>query len=168
MPLSIWSSVLNYGIGLVYAGLGIAIITQKISSERTLFPLHQWLVVFVQGFTMAILGTFGFRKQHNPHVIALKLLSALFVIYVAFISISSSWEVISYNKTSLKSVLDIITLPGAVLFFLCVLVEHKHAKLKQTSTRPQPYIHLCKVKGLVLEVTSVRMKMLLLSVVQEF
>lgn len=102
VPLSIWSSILNCGIGLIYAGLGIAIITQKISSESTVLPLHQWLVVFFQGFTMVILGTFSFRKQQYQPAIALKLLSVLFVLYAAFISISSGWEVVAYNKASLK------------------------------------------------------------------
>lgn len=128
VPLSIWSSVLNCGIGLVYAGLVIAIVTQKISSENTVLPLHQWLVVFFQGFTMVILGTFSFRKQQYQPAIALKVLSALFVLYAAFISISSGWEVIAYNKASLKSILDMLTLPGGILFFLCVLAELKHAK----------------------------------------
>ncbi|KAL8111447.1 hypothetical protein AgCh_019244 [Apium graveolens] len=128
VPLSIWSSVLNCGIGLIYTGLGIAIIAQKISSENALLPLHQWLVVFFQGFTMLIPGTFSFRKRQYPPAIALKLLSALFVLYAAFISISSGWEVIAYNEASLKSVLDVLTLPGAVLFLLCVLEALKHAQ----------------------------------------
>lgn len=129
VPLSIWSSVLNCGVGLVYAGLGIATITRKISSENTLLPLLQWLVLFFQGFTMVVLATISFRKQqYPPAAIALKFLSALFLLYAAFISISSGWEVIVYNKASLKGVLDILTLPGAVLFFLCVFTELKCAE----------------------------------------
>lgn len=125
MPLPIWSAIFNWGLGLVYVGLGILIIQHELRSEHTIVPLHGWLVVLFQGFTWLVLGIVSFR-QRCPPAITLKFFSVLLFLFATFPSISSFVEVIIDSETSLKDVLDILSLPGAILLLLCVFREKKY------------------------------------------
>ncbi|KAF7150772.1 hypothetical protein RHSIM_Rhsim02G0239800 [Rhododendron simsii] len=99
--LQVSSAILNVGLGLVYFGLGIWIVVEKLISEDNVIPLHEWLTVLFQGFTWLFLG---------------------------FLCIASIWISTVDKVVSVKCVLDMLSFPGAILLLFCAFGEQKYAE----------------------------------------
>ncbi|KAH7839822.1 hypothetical protein Vadar_009200 [Vaccinium darrowii] len=127
--LRISSAIFNVLLGLVYLGLGIWIIIEKLISEDSIIPLHRWLTVIFQGFTWLFLAiTMSLRMQWYPHVLTIRLCSVLAFLFSGFLCIPSIWVSIVDKVVSVKSVLDMLSFPGAVLVLFCAFREQKYAE----------------------------------------
>ncbi|KAI8569721.1 hypothetical protein RHMOL_Rhmol02G0299200 [Rhododendron molle] len=125
--LRISSATLNVGLGLVYFGLGIWILVEKLISEDSVLPLHGWLTVLFQGFTWLFLGiTVSLRRQQYPHIMTIRLCSVLAFLFSGFLCIPSIWVSIVDKVVSVKCVLDMFSFPGAILLLLCAFGEQKY------------------------------------------
>ncbi|KAF7151542.1 hypothetical protein RHSIM_Rhsim02G0240000 [Rhododendron simsii] len=127
--LRISSATLNVGLGLVYFGLGIWILVEKLISEDSVLPLHGWLTVLFQGFTWLFLGiTVSLRRQQYPHIMTIRLCSVLAFLFSGFLCIPSIWVSIVDKVVSVKCVLDMLSFPGAILLLFCAFGEQKYAE----------------------------------------
>ncbi|KAG5563382.1 hypothetical protein RHGRI_005961 [Rhododendron griersonianum] len=127
--LRISSATLNVGLGLVYFGLGIWILVEKLISEDSVLPLHGWLTVLFQGFTWLFLGiTVSLRRQQYPHIMTIRLCSVLAFLFSGFLCIPSIWVSIVDKVVSAKCVLDMLSFPGAILLLFCAFGEQKYAE----------------------------------------
>ncbi|KAL7183143.1 hypothetical protein ACSBR1_041762 [Camellia fascicularis] len=125
LPIS-WA-LFNGGLGLAYLGFGVWTIQEKLRSEHSLIPLHQWLVVLFQGFTWLLLSLIvSLNKQQSRHIVTVKLCSVLALLFSVFLCIPSVWEVVEERVASVKSVLDIMTFPVAILMIFCAFRAQKN------------------------------------------
>ncbi|KAH7839793.1 hypothetical protein Vadar_008968 [Vaccinium darrowii] len=127
--LRISSAILNIGLGLVYFGLGIWIVVEKLISEDDVIPLHEWLTVLFHGFTWLYLGiAVSLQRQQYPHIRTVRLCSVLAVLFSGFLCIPSIWVSIVDQVVSVKCVLDMLSLPGAILLLFCAFGKQKYAE----------------------------------------
>ncbi|KAH7839693.1 hypothetical protein Vadar_007400 [Vaccinium darrowii] len=127
--LRISSALLNIGLGLVYFGLGIWIVVEKLISEDNVIPLHEWLTVLFHGLTWLYLGiAVSLRRQQYPHIRTVRLCSVLAVLFSGFLCIPSIWVSIVDQVVSVKCVLDMLSLPRAILLLFCAFGKQKYAE----------------------------------------
>ncbi|KAI8569709.1 hypothetical protein RHMOL_Rhmol02G0298900 [Rhododendron molle] len=127
--LRVSSAILNVGLGLVYFGLGIWIVVEKLISEDNVIPLHEWLTVLFQGFTWLFLGIIvSLRRQQYPHIMTIRLCSVLAFLFSGFLCIPSIWVSTVDKVVSVKCVLDMLSFPGAILLLFCAFGEQKYAE----------------------------------------
>ncbi|KAH7850856.1 hypothetical protein Vadar_003828 [Vaccinium darrowii] len=123
--LRISSAILNVGLGLVYFGLGIWIVVEKLISVDNVIPLHCWLTVLFQGFTLSFLGiTVSLRR--SQHIMTIRLCSVLAFLFSGFLCIPSLWVSIVDKVVSVKCVLDVLSFPAAILLLLSAFGERKY------------------------------------------
>ncbi|PSR91457.1 ABC transporter C family member 10 like [Actinidia chinensis var. chinensis] len=135
MILPISSAIFNDGLGLAYAGLGFWTIQQNLKSGQKIIPLHGWLVLLLQGFTWLFLGvTKSLRRQRHPHITTAKLCSVILFLFAGFICIPSLWGVIMDEVASVKTVLDILSFPGAILMLICAFQARNYAETEATES----------------------------------
>ncbi|KAK6947877.1 ABC transporter-like, ATP-binding domain [Dillenia turbinata] len=119
LSLLVSSAVFNAGLALVYLGLGIWTVLNKLSSDQTVLPLHEWLILLLQGFTWLLLGlAMSFRSPRVSYVMV-KLCTILALFFAGFLCASSVLTAIEDKEVSVKSVLDILCLPGSILLLFC-------------------------------------------------
>ncbi|KAF6172964.1 hypothetical protein GIB67_006340 [Kingdonia uniflora] len=118
-PLEIFSAIFNGGLGLGYLCLGIWIL------EESLRPLHWWLVVLFQGFAWLFIGLTlslwgkGLSRSFSSFW-------SMFALLVAGILCVLSLSVVILEKeASIKIVLDVLSLPGAILLLLCTYKRYR-------------------------------------------
>ncbi|KAE9451986.1 hypothetical protein C3L33_16103, partial [Rhododendron williamsianum] len=127
--LRVSSAILNVGLGLVYFGLGIWIVVEKLISEDNVIPLHEWLTVLLHGFTWLFLGiTVSLRRQQYPHIMTIRLCSVLAFLFSGFLCIPSIWVSTVDKVVSVKCVLDMLSFPGAILLLFCAFGAQKYAE----------------------------------------
>ncbi|KAJ0106295.1 hypothetical protein Patl1_17586 [Pistacia atlantica] len=132
LPVQITSAIYNVVLGLVQLGLGLWILGEKIGAKKTVLPLYEWLVVLFQGFTWMLLSfTVSFKLQQLQHTIIMKLGSILAFLLSMFLCITSVWEAIRQETTSVKMVLDILSFPGAILLLFCAFWGPKYTNYNQ-------------------------------------
>ncbi|PWA81661.1 ATP-binding cassette subfamily C member 8 [Artemisia annua] len=117
--LTVFSTVFNGCLGLVYVGVGIWTIVGNLRDKKSLLPLDEWLVVLLQGVVWLLTLSLVWGR------ILPKLLSILIVLFTTFLCFPSIWDASVHGETSVKGVLDMLTLPGAILFLICVFHEQK-------------------------------------------
>ncbi|MQL75153.1 hypothetical protein Taro_007524 [Colocasia esculenta] len=118
----------NGCIALAYLGLGLWAFEQKFAAEGEASPLHGWLVLLVQGFTWVLLTlTLGLQAGELQKTFLCSW-TGLSCLLAAFLCISSVMEAISVKDASIKSFVDILSVPGAILLLLCVLKASKGAE----------------------------------------
>ena len=128
-PMLICSAIYNGGVGLAYLGLGIWIIVENLNENRTILPLHGWLVLLFQGFTWLLLDfSLISEKLCLPYTRTAKLCSIVTFLFAGFLCFSSLWLAVVDKMASVKMVLDILSFPGAILLLLCAFQEHKNVK----------------------------------------
>ncbi|KAF8379647.1 hypothetical protein HHK36_029091 [Tetracentron sinense] len=137
-PLRIISAVLNGGLGLVYLGLGIWIVEEKLRTDQNIFPLHLWLVVFFQGLTWFLLGlTISLRGQQLPRTFV-RLWLILACLYAGFLCVPSLLVAIMSKEASVKIALNVLSFPGAILLLFCAFQEDKYAETGQDAAFYKP------------------------------
>ncbi|KAI3981302.1 hypothetical protein MKX01_004566 [Papaver californicum] len=113
-PLQVFSVLYNSGVGLVYLGLGIWILKDfLISKKKNVLPLHRWLALLFQGFTWSLLSlTLSLRRRKISKGI-LRLCCIVTCLIGGILSVS------------VNIILDILSLPGAILLLLCTSEGYK-------------------------------------------
>ncbi|KAL5813143.1 hypothetical protein ACOSQ3_028093 [Xanthoceras sorbifolium] len=125
-PLQIVAAVLNGSLGLMYLGLGIWILEEKLRNTPTVLPLNRWLLVLVQGVTWLLVSlTLSLRRNHLPRS-PMRLLSILAFLFAIIICALSIFAAILSKEVSMKIALDVLSLPGAILLLLCAYKGYKH------------------------------------------
>jgi ABC-type multidrug transport system fused ATPase/permease subunit len=93
--------------------------------DASVYLPHWWLVTLSQGFIL-ILTSFAFSIRTRFLGVAFVLFwSVSLTIYATFICCSSVVDIVAEKAISIKSCLDVLSLPGAVLILLCV-IRHRH------------------------------------------
>ncbi|KAL5989255.1 Multidrug resistance-associated protein 7 [Asimina triloba] len=127
--LEIASAVFNAGLGLVYLCLGVWKLEEKLRYGQGVGPLYQWSVPSFHGLAWALLGIVGSlrtRQLARPVVWILYIITIFFAI---FLSVSSLVEILHGGEDSIiKITLDILSLPGAVLFLICAIKSSGYAE----------------------------------------
>ncbi|PSR91458.1 ABC transporter C family member 10 like [Actinidia chinensis var. chinensis] len=140
MALPIFSAIFNGGLGLTYVGLGFWTIQNKLRSNQSLIPLHQWLVLLFQGFSWLLLGvTVSLRRQQCSHITTVKLCSVISFLFAGFLCIPSLWEAIVDKVASAKNVLDILSFPGSILMLFSAFQPQNHAENETTTESDSLY-----------------------------
>ncbi|KAK0596010.1 hypothetical protein LWI29_011985 [Acer saccharum] len=118
-PLQIVAAAVNGCLGLVYLGLGIWILEEKLRTTQTALSLNWWLLVLVQGVTWLIVSlTLSLRGNHLPRA-PMRLLSILAFLYAVIVCALSIFAAILNKGVSIKIALDVLSLPGASLLLSC-------------------------------------------------
>ncbi|TXG71098.1 hypothetical protein EZV62_006033 [Acer yangbiense] len=118
-PLQIVAAAVNGCLGLVYLGLGIWILEEKLRVTQTALPLNWWLLVLVQGVTWLIVSlTLSLRGNHLPRA-PMRLLSILAFLYAVIVCALSIFAAILNKGVQIKIALDVLSLPGASLLLSC-------------------------------------------------
>ncbi|KAM4123241.1 hypothetical protein ACB094_01G145000 [Castanea mollissima] len=121
------NSIFNGGLGLAYLGSGFWICYKELNPTGTILPLHGWLVMMLfQWFTWLMLDfTIIIDSVHLQHTTTAKHCSIVAFMYAGFLYSSSLWVIIVDKMATMEMILDILSLPGAVLLLLCVFRGHK-------------------------------------------
>ena len=116
--LQIVSAIFNGCLGLVYLCLAFWVLEENLRTHIAL-PLDQWLLVLFQGFIWLLVGLVVSLRGKQLSRGLLRLLSILAFLLAGIVCVLSLVTAISSQKVSVKTVLDILSLPGAILFLLC-------------------------------------------------
>ncbi|XP_077251240.1 multidrug resistance-associated protein 14 [Tasmannia lanceolata] len=130
-PLQIFSAIFNGILGLVYFILGVWILEEKLRKGQAVVPLHQWLVVLIQGLTWVLLGlTASLRPGQLPKAFV-RLWSTIVCLLAVFLFGSSLWVLVIDREASIKTVLDLLSLPGAILLVFSTVKGSKYVDFGQ-------------------------------------
>jgi len=115
-PLLLAAVVFNCCLGLVYLGLGLSVLGNIFSQDAYAYLPHWWLVTLSQGFILIFTSfAFSIRPQFVGSTFA-RFWSVPLTIYAAFICCSSVLHIVTEKAITIKACLDILSLPGAILF----------------------------------------------------
>ncbi|KAJ4954025.1 hypothetical protein NE237_030857 [Protea cynaroides] len=129
LPSQLFSAIFNGGLGVVYFSYGIWILQENLRNVQTILPLHQWLVLVFQGFTWLLLALIiSLRGKQLPKAF-LRLWSALACLFAGILCVCSLLAATVGKQASVRIVLDVLSLPGAILLLLC---SYKVYKYKET------------------------------------
>ncbi|KAI3842626.1 hypothetical protein MKX03_027290 [Papaver bracteatum] len=113
--LEIVSAIFNGGLGLVYVGMGIWIL----SEEQSVLPLHRWLVLLFQGFTWLVVSLAIILKGRKLPKSFRMNCSKVTCIFAGIFCVLALLGAIVDKAVSIKTVADVLSLPGAIIFLLC-------------------------------------------------
>ncbi|KAF9617751.1 hypothetical protein IFM89_038513 [Coptis chinensis] len=113
------SAAFNGCLGVLYLGLGIWMLREQLKRWGTALPLHWWLVVLFQGVTWLFVSLTVSLKARKLSKRFLRPWSILACLYAGILCVFSLINVISNKEVSVRLVLDVLSLPGAVLLLLC-------------------------------------------------
>ncbi|WRX16805.1 ABC transporter-like [Theobroma cacao] len=120
------SAVFNGCLGLVYLCFGIWILEEKLRKTQTLLPFNWWLLALFQGCTWLLVGlTVSLRGNRLPKT-PLRLLSILALIFAVILCVLSIFAAILNEIVTVNIVLNVLSLPGAILLLLCAYKRYKH------------------------------------------
>ncbi|KAJ4953538.1 hypothetical protein NE237_030370 [Protea cynaroides] len=129
LPSQLFSAIFNGGLGVVYLSYGIWILQEKLRNTQTILPLHQWLVLLFQGFTWLLLAlTISLQGKQLPKSF-LWLWSALACLFAGILCVCSLLAATVGKQASVRIVLDVLSLPGAILLLFC---SYQVFKYKET------------------------------------
>uniref|UniRef100_N1QT59 ABC transporter C family member 13 n=1 Tax=Aegilops tauschii TaxID=37682 RepID=N1QT59_AEGTA len=124
-PLHSSAVVFSGTLGLVYLGLGLWMLGSGFNQDASAYLPHWWLVTACQGLNL-ILTSFAFSIR--PRFLGaafVRFWPVLLVLYAAFICSSSVVDIVAEKALTVKSCLDILSLPGAILM-LIYGIRHSH------------------------------------------
>lgn len=132
-PLKTTCAALNGSLGLVYLGVFLWILEEKLTKGTGFYPLHSWLVVLYLGLTWVIACLMVSMRIELLGEIFAKVWSVALALFDGFLCASSIVDLIVVNRPSIKLFLDIISLPGAILTLVFVLKMSKTSEDSKTS-----------------------------------
>ncbi|EOY23417.1 Multidrug resistance-associated protein 14 isoform 2, partial [Theobroma cacao] len=136
------SAVFNGCLGLVYLCFGIWILEEKLRKTQTLLPFNWWLLALFQGCTWLLVGlTVSLRGNRLPKT-PLRLLSILALIFAAIVCVLSIFAAILNEIVTVNIVLNVLSLPGAILLVLCAYKGYKHEDGDQDTNENGAYAPL--------------------------
>ncbi|KAL0548726.1 hypothetical protein IC582_013190 [Cucumis melo] len=117
--LLILSAIFNSCVGLVYLGLGIWTLVEKLRKDHTALPLQLWLSTSFHGLTWLLLSSIvSLWSKQLPRAL-LRLLSIAAFVFAGVVCVLSLFDVVSSKIVSAKMVLDVLSVLGSVLLLLC-------------------------------------------------
>uniref|UniRef100_A0A0D9WM62 ABC transporter C family member 13 n=1 Tax=Leersia perrieri TaxID=77586 RepID=A0A0D9WM62_9ORYZ len=137
-PLQLAPVVFNGCLGLLNLGLGLWMLGNRINQETNFYASHLWLVILDQGFNL-VLTSFSFSIR--PRYLGAKFIrfwSVLLSIFAAFICCSSIVYMVGEKIITMKSCLDVLFLPGALLLLLYA-IRQSHDELDNEVTGEDLY-----------------------------
>uniref|UniRef100_A0A1D1XPI6 ABC transporter C family member 10 n=1 Tax=Anthurium amnicola TaxID=1678845 RepID=A0A1D1XPI6_9ARAE len=123
----------NSCIGLAYVGTGFWKLEEELAEEGGALPPHGWLVLLVQGFTWVLTTLTVSLRASQLKKPFLRLWSGLSSLLAGFLCISSVLEALTVKEASVKTFLDVLSVPGAILLLICVLKVSKSTQVNKTS-----------------------------------
>ncbi|KAK7315191.1 hypothetical protein VNO77_33726 [Canavalia gladiata] len=117
--LQLVSAIVNGTLGLLHLCLGIWILEEKLRKTHTVFPLNWWLQELFQGFTGLLVGLSVSLQLKQLKRGWLWLFSILLFFVSGILCALSLSYAISSRELSLKTILDVLSFPGAILLLLC-------------------------------------------------
>ncbi|CAI0414766.1 unnamed protein product [Linum tenue] len=139
--LMISSAIFNSFLSMLYFGVGIWGVSNDV------LPLQGWIVVLLQGSALLVLNLYVSlnhnRKQTHWEIAVVKLCSALDFCLSAFLCFTYLWQAIIAEKklVSVKMVIDILSLPGAILLLLCAFRGRKINAGNYPNANSEPYYY---------------------------
>ncbi|XP_068644652.1 ABC transporter C family member 10 [Aristolochia californica] len=130
--LHLLTAFTNCSLGLAYLGLSIWILGKNLS-EGLVVPLHHWLVMLIHGLVWMFLCLTVCLREHQLPRTFVKLSSATVCIVACFLCATSVLAIVTKREVSLRIVVDILSLPGAILLAFCIVRGSKHAEASQTT-----------------------------------
>ncbi|KAH9625392.1 hypothetical protein KSS87_011463 [Heliosperma pusillum] len=117
--LQIVSAVFNGFLGLVYIGLGVWILIEKVRNDQSVMPIHWWILYILQGFTWLVVGlTTGLRREYFLKS-SLRILSILAFLSTGIFCAMAMFAAIDNHKITVKVALDVLSFVGGSLVLLC-------------------------------------------------
>ncbi|XP_057547947.1 ABC transporter C family member 10-like isoform X2 [Amaranthus tricolor] len=122
-PISTWqilSAVFNGCLGLVYIGLGIWHLEENLRIDHSIFPIHWWVLYFLNGVTWLLIGLKASLKGESFSKLTLHFLSILAFLCAGiscFIALFAA--IVNHERVTFKVVLDVLSFTGASLLLLC-------------------------------------------------
>ncbi|KAM4076212.1 hypothetical protein ACJW30_12G045600 [Castanea mollissima] len=132
--LQIVSAIFNGCLGLVHLCLAFWILEENLRKTHIALPLDQWLLVLFQGFIWLLVGLVVSLRGKQLSGGLLQLLSILAFLLAGIVCVLSLVTAISSQKVSVKTVLDTLSLPGAILLLLCTykyIYEERENRLNE-------------------------------------
>ncbi|KAJ1704451.1 hypothetical protein LUZ63_004230 [Rhynchospora breviuscula] len=126
-PLHLLSATVNGGLALFYLGLGAYMLIQNFTRSITYYPPHWWLAMLFLGLYQTLLSLFSTSRFRY-----LKVWSILPSIFSGFTCSSSIIYLMKEKKLTMDAILDILSLPGALLILICAL--HKSEDEEETTS----------------------------------
>ncbi|KAJ4953108.1 hypothetical protein NE237_029940 [Protea cynaroides] len=125
----LFSVIFNGGLGVVYFIYGIWILQEKLRNVQTILPLDKWLVLLFQGFTWLLLALIiSLRGKQLPKAF-LRLWPALACLFAGILCVCSLLAATVGKQASVRIVLDVLSLPGAILLLLCSYKVNKYKEI---------------------------------------
>ncbi|KAK9181912.1 hypothetical protein WN944_025053 [Citrus x changshan-huyou] len=120
------AAVVNSCLGIAYLCLGTWILEEKLRKTHTAFPLNWWLLVLFQGVTWLLVSLIvSLRGNHLPRA-PMRLLSILSFLFAGIVCVLSIFAAILSKDVTIKTALDVLSFPGAILLLLCAYKVFKH------------------------------------------
>jgi len=121
--------IFNGCLGLVYIGLGVWILEEKLRNDDSVLPVHWWSLFFFQGFTWLLVGlTTSLRRAYHLNI-SFCILLTVSLLSAGFFSCLALYEGIVRKEVSIEMVLDILSFIGASLLFLYTYKGHRYEEV---------------------------------------
>ncbi|KAF3341466.1 ABC transporter C family member 10-like isoform X1 [Carex littledalei] len=124
--IHVLSAIFNGGLAFVYLGLGVYMLIENVAKRYiTYYAPHWWLAMLSLGLYQLLLSLlFTCRSRY------LKIWSILTTIFAGFICGTSITYLLKEKKLIADAYLDIMSLPGALLWVVCAV--HKSRDEEET------------------------------------
>ncbi|XP_010059945.2 ABC transporter C family member 10 [Eucalyptus grandis] len=142
--LQIASAIVNGFVGLIYLGLGIWILEEKLRQMQTALPLTRWLAAVFQGFTWLFIGLIGSLRMRDLPRMPLRLLAILAFLFAGVLCVLSMFTAITSREVSLKIALDILSFLGASLLLFCACKGYEDLDKDNVTNGGDLYIPLTR------------------------
>jgi hypothetical protein len=117
-PLQLAAVVFNGCLGLIYLGLALWMLGTNFSQHASVYLPHRWLVNLSQGFSLSLISfAFSIRAQFLGATF-FRVWSVLLTTYAAFVCCTSVVYIVADKVLTIKACLDVLSLPGALLFLV--------------------------------------------------
>ncbi|XP_020587658.1 ABC transporter C family member 10-like [Phalaenopsis equestris] len=137
-PLETTCSALNGSLGLVYLGVFLTILEEKLTKRPGLYPLHSWLVVLYIGLTWLIACMMVSMRVELLGEIFKKVWCVAFTLLDGFLCVSSILDLVVVKRRSIKLFVDIFSLPEAI-FMLVLVMKMKKPSQNSSSINSSLY-----------------------------
>ncbi|KAL2922185.1 ABC transporter C family member 10, partial [Bienertia sinuspersici] len=124
--LQILSAIFNGCLGILYIGLGIWILEEKLRNDHSISPIHWWVLYFFHGVTWFLVGlTTSLKGDYLPKA-TLRILSILAFICAGIFCFIALFSAIVNHGVTVKVALDVLYFVGASLVLLCAYKGYKN------------------------------------------
>ncbi|KAL9237381.1 hypothetical protein vseg_011935 [Gypsophila vaccaria] len=131
--LQLCSAVVNGGLGMVYIGLGGWNLVEMLRNDRSVLPIHWWVLYVFQGCTWMLVGlTTSFQGMSFTRA-QFRLLAVFAFLSAGIFCILALFSAVINHEVTVKVVLDILTFIGSSLVLLCAYTGFKNEQSEATN-----------------------------------